>query len=196
MNRAVVSGVVRVCGVSLLLAVTACGSRSSLDAGVLDDDSPPAPTREPEPEPKMPRPTPVPEPVPEPPPTMAPMPEPAPEPEPEPPPDVELVTVAGCPSQCLGGCRFPGTVIGTRLDTGEEVFPTKLDGPGSSCSADLPVGTELELEATVKFGFAFVWWTNVPNWAPCPCADSSDPVCIFTVTASNNVYCGAVYEEL
>jgi hypothetical protein len=114
-------------------------------------------------------------------------PEPTPEPEPEP---VELATIAGCPSQCLGGCAFPGSVIGTRLDTGDVVLPV-----GNSCTTAVPVGVQVRLEATVNRGFEFIRWANVNNWDPCPCAEAVDPVCVVTATEASAVYCGAVYAE-
>jgi hypothetical protein len=186
----------RMLSACLLLALGACGSRTSIESGVYDDGGSEAPTPIPEPEPQpvptpTPTPTPIPEPEPEPPPPMPPEPKPMPEPQPPPP---DLLTIVACPVECQGGCSFPGNVVGTRGDTGELIIPSEL-GPGS-CTAEVPSGVAVWLEAQVNPGFFFVRWTNVDNWAPCPCALSGDPVCVFTATGPGTVYCGAVYGQL
>jgi hypothetical protein len=104
----------------------------------------------------------------------------------------EPARVAGCVSQCYGGCTFPGIVYGDRLDTGASIIPSGDTGGGSgySCGASVPAGTEVLLEAVANEGFRFVEWLSVGNWQPCPCALSGDPVCRFVVNV-DGIYCGA-----
>jgi len=149
----------------LLVALAGCGARSTLEMPEPDEDAGPQPIQDPRPQP------------------------------------IEYVTVGGCNSFCEGGCSYPGLVVGTRLDTMEIVIPSDLlpedfpSGSGFSCTADLPRGVALSLEARVEPGFRFVRWSASLNdkWAPCPCLASIEPICNLIVDGP--VYCGAVYRE-
>ncbi|HKY41022.1 MAG TPA: hypothetical protein VJN18_34040 [Polyangiaceae bacterium] len=155
---------------ALVFLLAGCGARSPLEAGELGLGDEPDPTPKP-----------------------GPVPEPEPEPEPEP---VDYVRVAGCVSLCQGGCAFPGRVFGTRLDTGEVVFPMPLpSGTSGRCSAELPRGASLRVEAQINAGFRFLWWENAGNdmWAPCPYSGSVEPT--FELVVEEPVYCGAVFAK-
>jgi hypothetical protein len=174
------------------LGVAACGARSPLETPELFDEQPPSPTPIENPQPPDPKPVIV---------TQPPQPDPRPEREPTPAPQPQSVTIGGCPMICEGGCAGPGLVVGTRLDTSQIVIPSDITpeqypkASGFTCGVDLPVGVDLLLEARVEPGFRFVRWADSVavslGWGACPCRDSTDPMCFFSV--EKRVYCGAVY---
>jgi hypothetical protein len=175
----------------VLLSGAACGTRSPLETPEPSEQQ----VTEPVDDPRPPDPNPVL-------PTKPQPPDPNPQPPLPPPPQQQAALIGGCAQLCEGGCSHPGLVVGTRLDTGEIVIPVDIvpddykTAGGLSCGVDLPLGTELMLEARVEPGFRFVRWMDSVSkealgWGPCPCTDSTDPICFLIV--SESVYCGGAY---
>jgi hypothetical protein len=112
---------------------------------------------------------------------------------------------------------MPGSVDTEELETGEPLWdpmnPTftgsycpspngpdddERDGvsnqrPGK-CGDFIELGTSARLSAVAAPGYRFHHWragADQSAGVPCPCEDSPDPECSFTVT--ERVYCGAVF---
>lgn len=80
------------------------------------------------------------------------------------------------------------------LATGLPIFHADTREAGAACSADLPIGTRVELRVDVDNpACAFAYWRSgfrQSTGKSCACADTSAPSCTFTVEADS--YCGVV----
>jgi hypothetical protein len=111
--------------------------------------------------------------------------------------------VAGCNVECVDCAVIDSDtyVIGRTAGRAEPLFAgPPSPGAAYSCSASVPVGETVVLEAHGSPSFEFVTWRQHPATPAdyCPCAGSSDPTCRVTVAPEvaasyGRAYCGAVW---
>ena len=78
--------------------------------------------------------------------------------------------------------------------TEAELFHADSREAGAKCYAWLPIGTRVSMRSTVEDGCHFEAWRagfGASEGLPCPCEQSTEPSCEFTV--EHDVYCGAMF---